>query len=174
MRPIIGIIGGGKELCNKDIYEYGLELGHSLLAQGYRIVTGGKGGIMEAVSRGGMDSESYFEGSIIAIVPEDNKKSANDFCDIVIPTGLGINRNIVVVNTADILIAIGGGAGTLSEIAFAWQKNKTVLCVDEFEGWAKQLANQNIDNRKSNLLIRVNEIDDIIDILKDFFQNRTL
>lgn len=172
MRPIIGIIGAGDELCTKDMYNFGLELGHSLLAEGYRIVTGGKGGIMEAVSRGGMNSESYFEGSIIGILPEENKKSANDFCDIVIPSGFGINRNSIIINTANILIAVGGGAGTLSEIAFAWQKNKKVLCVKEFGGWSEQLAGKDLDNRKTNMLIPVNEIDDIIEILRNNFSRK--
>ncbi|MBN2893659.1 MAG: TIGR00725 family protein [Bacteroidales bacterium] len=169
MRPIIGIIGAGEDLCTKKMYNFGLELGHSLLAEGYRIVTGGKSGIMEAVSRGGMNSESYFEGSIIGILPEENKNSANDFCDIVIPTGFGINRNSVIINTADVIIAIGGGSGTLSEIAFAWQKNKKVLCVEQFEGWSGKLAGETLDNRNKDILIGVNEIEEIIDYLRNLF-----
>ena len=64
MRPIIGIIGSGTDSCTKQMYEFGLELGRSLLGEGYRIVSGGKGGIMEAVSRGGMNSEILLKKSI--------------------------------------------------------------------------------------------------------------
>jgi hypothetical protein len=66
------------------------------------------------------------------------------------------------VRAADIIIAAGGGAGTLSEIAFAWQLEKKVLCVTLFEGWAKELAGRNIDDRQNGLLVPVKSIDEII------------
>jgi hypothetical protein len=66
------------------------------------------------------------------------------------------------VRTADIIIAAGGGAGTLSEIAFAWQLEKTVLCLTNFEGWAKELAGKNLDDRHIGLLIPVISIDEIL------------
>ena len=93
MRPIVGIIGSGQKSCTKQMYEFGLELGDYLLENGFRIVSGGYGGIMEAVNRGGMNSENYFEGSIICVLPGEHKSKSNEFCDIVIPTGFGINRN---------------------------------------------------------------------------------
>lgn len=165
MRPIIGIIGAGKDLCTKEMYDFASELGNSFLENGYRIVTGGKGGVMEAVCSGAMNSESYFEGSIIAIIPEDEKKYSNRFSDIIIPTGIGINRNSIIINTADILVALGGGSGTLSEIAFAWQKQKYVLCVTIFDGWAKKLAGEKLDNSKSDYSIPVENIEQIIEII---------
>ena len=171
MRPIIGIIGSGKKSCSKEMYDFGLELGNILLESGFRIVSGGKGGIMEAVSRGGMNSENYFEGSIICILPSELKNDSNGFCDIIIPTGFGINRNSIIINTADILIAIGGGSGTMSEISFAWQKGKKVLCVTEFDGWAKELAGKNLDTRYNNLLISVKNINEISNYLNDNLKN---
>jgi hypothetical protein len=56
----------------------------------------------------------------------------------------------------------GGGAGTLSEIAIAWQLEKNVLCVTLFDGWAKELAGRNLDYRQNGLLIPVNSIDEIL------------
>ncbi|MBN2663171.1 MAG: TIGR00725 family protein [Bacteroidales bacterium] len=168
MRPIIGIIGSGDNACKKSMYEFALELGDRLVSEGYRIVSGGKGGVMEAVSNGGMNSENYFEGSIICILPGLHKTSANKFCDIAIPTGFGLNRNTVIINTADILIAIGGGSGTMSEISFAWQYGKKVLCVTNFGGWSEELAGKNLDNRNENLLIPVSDIDEIIETLRSF------
>ena len=166
MRPIIGIIGSGANSCTKPMREFGVELGSRLLEGAYRIVSGGGGGIMEAVCRGGMNSENYFEGSIICVLSGEYKSSSNDFCDIVIPTGFGINRNTIIINTADVLIAIGGGSGTMSEISFAWQKGKTVLCLTEFGGWAKELAGKDLDDRYKNLLIPVASIDDIMEYLE--------
>jgi predicted Rossmann-fold nucleotide-binding protein len=69
------------------------------------------------------------------------------------------------VRTADIIIAAGGGAGTLSEIAFAWQLDKKVLCVTLFDGWAKELAGRNLDERKTDLLIPVSSIEEINQLL---------
>ena len=171
MRPIIGIIGSAESLCSNEMYEFAKELGDALMSAGFRIVTGGKGGVMEAVCMGAMNSHSYFEGSTICILPEADKKQANAFCDIIIPTGVGIARNIVIINTADVLVAIGGGAGTLSEISFAWQKSKKVLCVTKFDGWAKKMADVNIDKRNKNLNINVNNIDEIIEHLRQITKN---
>jgi len=60
------------------------------------------------------------------------------------------------------IIAAGGGAGTLSEITFAWQLEKKVLCVTQFDGWAKEIAGRNLDKRQSGLLIPVNSLEDIL------------
>ncbi len=166
MRPIIGIIGSGDNHCTRAMREFAKELGDRLVSAGYRIVSGGGGGVMAAVSNGGMNSENYFEGSIICILPGSHKSSANKFCDIAIPTGFGINRNTVIINTADILIAIGGGAGTMSEISFAWQFGKEVLCVTNFGGWAEELADVEIDSRNGSTLIPVSDIDSIMEIIQ--------
>ena len=167
MRPIIGVIGSNSELCTEEMTTFSEELGDSLMSEGFRIVTGGKGGVMEAVCRGAMNSESYFEGSTIGILPESEKKYSNNYCDIVIPSGIGISRNSIIINTADIIIAIGGGAGTLSEISFSWQKNKTILCVTPFGGWAEKLANKKIDNKQNIPILGVETIDQIIDFLSE-------
>ena len=163
MRKIIGIIGSGDFACTKKMYQFGILLGNRLVAEGYRIVSGGLGGIMKAVCQGAKQSKDYYESATICVLPGEHKRNSNHFCDIIIPTGFGINRNTIIINTADILIAIGGGSGTMSEISFAWQKGKTVLCVTNFGGWAAELAGQNLDSRNKDLLIPVITIDELID-----------
>ena len=158
----IGIIGPNKKMCSKELYEFGVQLGVQLAAKDRTIVCGGHGGFMEAVCKGIKQSPYTFNGQTIGILPEDNSDNANPYIDLTIPTGTGIARNILIVQTADIIIAAGGGAGTLSEIAFAWQLDKKVLCVTLFEGWAKELAGRNLDSRKSGLLIPVNNMDEIL------------
>ena len=69
------------------------------------------------------------------------------------PTGLGIARNILVVRTADVVIAIGGGAGTLSEIAIAWQLGRTVIAIEDSGGWASQLAGKHLDDRRTDPIL---------------------
>jgi uncharacterized protein (TIGR00725 family) len=117
---------------------------------------------MEAVCKGVKLSPDTFNGQTVGILPDETSENANPFIDIAIATGQGIARNIIIVRTADIIIAAGGGAGTLSEIAFAWQLEKKVLCVTLFEGWAKEHAGKNLDDRQNGLLIPVGNIDEIL------------
>ncbi len=158
----IGIIGPGQNLCSKELYEFGVDLGKSIASPGRVIVCGGKGGFMEAVCKGAKLSPGAFEGQTIGILPEDTDEYANPFVDVTIPTGIGIARNLVIINAADIIVAAGGGSGTLSELAFAWQKGKRVLCLTQFGGWTAELAGKNIDDRAAGLLIEVSSIEEIL------------
>mgnify|MGYP001080581558 FL=1 len=166
-KPVIGVIGQNQPNCSREEFDFGLLLGRYLSDEGYLIATGGMFGIMEAVCQGARNSPLYVTGSTIGFIPAIDKNLANPFCDIVIPTGMGLSRSILLVNSSDILIAVGGGASTLSEIGYAWQTGKTVLCCRQFEGWSKNLANQSLDNRVEDLLISVNSIDDIRSELKN-------
>ncbi len=163
---VIGVIGPNAQSCTEAIYKFGLQLGEVLVDMGYTIVNGGKEGFMEAVFKGAHNSKNYKCGRTIAIIEEDDGRFANKFSDIVIPTGMSIGRNLLIVNTADLLIAVGGGAGTLSEIAFAWQQNKYVLCHTEFGGWAAEFAGKSLDGRELNLLIPVKDLSELKKTLK--------
>ncbi len=158
----IGIIGPDTASCTKEIYDFGILLGQQLAHNEKFIICGGMGGFMEAVCKGVKSSGSTFYGQTIGILAEVSKDHANKFIDIHIPTGMGFARNIIIVNSSDIIIAVGGGAGTLSELAFAWQKKKKVLCVSSFEGWAKELSGKKLDNRHEEFFIPVRNIDDIL------------
>ena len=148
-------------MCSKELYDFGVQLGQQIATKDRTFVCGGLGGFMEAVCKGVKLSTDTFNGQTIGILPDDTTTNANPFIDTAIATGQGIARNIIIVRTADIIIAAGGGAGTLSEIAFAWQLDKKVLCVTIFEGWSKELAGKNLDERKSDLLIPVSSVDEI-------------
>ena len=157
----IGIIGPNKSMCSQQLYDFGVKLGQQIATNNRTFVCGGLGGFMEAVCKGVKQSTDTFNGQTIGILPDAVADKANPYIDIPVSTGQGIARNIIIVNTADIIIAAGGGAGTLSEIAFAWQQKKTVLCVTLFDGWSKELAGKNLDSRESGLLIPINSIDEI-------------
>jgi uncharacterized protein (TIGR00725 family) len=143
---IIGVIGSN--VPSETSLRLAEDLGKALIDQGYFIVTGGLGGIMESVSKGGRSSLKHHEGKIIGIIPTTNKNDANEFVDIIIPTGMGHARNILVVSTSDIVVAIEGGAGTLSEIAIAWQLQKPIIALSTSGGWSKKLAGKKIDQRR--------------------------
>jgi uncharacterized protein (TIGR00725 family) len=98
-------------------------VGRLVAERGAVLVCGGLGGTMEAACRGAKQAG----GTTVGILPGSDRSAANDFVDVAVPTGLGEARNALVVHTADVLIAVGGGYGTLSEIALALRAGKTVV-----------------------------------------------
>lgn len=155
----ISLIGPNASACTQKVYEFGEVLGKYLVDSGFTLINGGMGGFMEAVFKGARLSEKYSFGKTIGIIPGLQREEANTYCDIVIPSGLSYARNQLVVAASDIIIAVAGGAGTLSEIAFAWQLAKRVLCFTQFGGWSKELAGMQLDNRKKGELIPLTEIE---------------
>lgn len=148
------------------MYRFGLELGKALAQKGYVIICGGMFGIMEAVCKGAREAGTGREVNSVGIIPGNDKSEANSFCDMVIPTGMGIARNALVVNSGDTVVAIGGGAGTLSELAMAWQLGKKVICYTGFEGWAKELAGKSLDSRERPSFLYASTIDEILFLLQ--------
>ena len=158
---MIGVIGPSEALCTKDVYDFARRLGRMIVDMGYFVVCGGLGGVMEAACKGAYESEKYISGKTIGIIPTPDKSQANKYCDIVIPTGIGFARNIIVANSADIIVSLGGGSGTLSEIAFAWQMYRPIICYDGFEGWSSELADRMLDTRREKPIIRASSLEEI-------------
>lgn len=121
------------------------ELGRGLVDAGFRIVTGGMAGAMLAAHRGVRSSASWFEGAGIGILPGSDTSQANEYVDIVIPTGMDHARNAIVAQSAA-LVAVGGGAGTLSEMAMAWSFGRLVIGM-RCGGASELLADRRIDER---------------------------
>ena len=144
-RKIIAVIGN--KAIEKDGIRYKLafELGKALIDNGYRVQSGGLKGVMEAVLAGAKSSENYKEGDTIALVPSFDSETANEYADIVIPTGLDMMRNALVAN-AYAVIGVGGGAGTLCEYAFAWSLKRLVIAFENSGGWSEKLAGTRLDD----------------------------
>ena len=128
------------------------EVGRSLVDRDFRVVTGGLGGVMEAASRGARSSDHWTPGTVVGIVPTYEPATANAWVDVVIPTGLGHARNVVVVSSADVVVAMGGRAGTLSEIALAWALGRHVIAIEGTGGWSQSLAGGPIDDRRDAII----------------------
>jgi uncharacterized protein (TIGR00725 family) len=124
-QPTIAVIGDGdpRGPDAHRVVEWAEEVGALLARGGATIVTGGLGGVMEAASRGAVVAG----GSTIGILPGDDPREANEYVRIPIATGLGVVRNLVVVTTADAVVAIGGRHGTLSEIGLALRMGRHVV-----------------------------------------------
>ena len=123
----IGVIGGA--VCSPEIYEIACDVGREIATNGFALVCGGLGGVMKAACQGAKKAG----GITIGLLPTSDKKDANPFCDLVIPTGLGHARNILVVHASDALIAVDGEAGTLSEIAIALKIGKPIVGIKSWE-----------------------------------------
>lgn len=152
-RYTIAVIGDAKVTPGSEKDIFAESVGKLLVDSGYRVLTGGMGGVMEAAHRGARSSSNWREGTCIGLLPGSDPTSANSFVDIVIPTGLDHVRNMVVAQS-DAVVAIGGGAGTLTEMAFAWIHRRLIIGAN-CDGWSKQLAGQRIDNR-----VRYPDVDD--------------
>lgn len=120
----VGIIGGNHP--NANHLKMALRMGELIARNGYILVNGGMKGVMEASARGCKSAA----GLVMAILPGKLAEEANRYVDIAIPTGLGYLRNALVVLNSDILVAIDGNYGTLSEIAYAQIYGKTVFGLD--------------------------------------------
>ena len=101
-------------------------VGRGLAGRGVVVVCGGLGGAMEAACRGAKAAG----GVTLGLLPGGDREAANPFVDVAVATGLGEGRNVLVVRAADVVIAVGGGHGTLSEIALALRAGKRVVGVD--------------------------------------------
>ena len=111
-------------------------IGRFIAEQGHVLITGGRGGVMEAASRGAAGAGGF----VIGILPGESIDSANRYCSAVIPTGLGFARNAVNVLAADAVVAIGGSYGTLSELAYASLYGKPLICCTFAGGWGAEFA----------------------------------
>lgn len=121
LKKAIGIIGAGS--CPPEIEELAREVGREVARRGYVLICGGLGGVMRAACQGAKE----MGGLTVGILPTAQKEDANPFVDLAIPTNMGHARNVIIVHSSDALIAIAGGAGTLSEIAIAMKVGKPVV-----------------------------------------------
>ncbi len=102
------------------------DLGRNFGEIGIPLITGGKNGVMEYASKGCSESG----GVVIGLIPEGDWSMANKYVDIPIATGIGKARNVLIAHSSLALIAIGGGYGTMSEIAFGLHFNKPVFVME--------------------------------------------
>ncbi|HWO24674.1 MAG TPA: TIGR00725 family protein [Kofleriaceae bacterium] len=142
---MVAVIGDGGVAAGAPKYALAHEVGGLLCMRGFRVITGGLGGIMEAASRGARENAAWTPGTVVALLPGFDPEQANPYADVVIPTGLDHLRNSLVAQ-ADAIVAIGGGAGTLTEIGLAWIYRRLIVAL-RVDGWSGELADRRIDNR---------------------------
>jgi hypothetical protein len=126
-RAWIAVIGPGE--AGLDELAVAEEVGAAVAAAGAGLVCGGLGGVMEAACRGARSRG----GLTLGLLPGLDRDAANGWVIVAVPTGLGEARNTLVVRAADAVVAVGGGWGTLSEIALALKSGVPVVGLDTWE-----------------------------------------
>ena len=111
-------------------------VGRLLAERGAVVVCGGLGGVMAAACRGAKSAG----GTTVGILPGSDRSEANPWVDVAVATGMGEARNAVVVRTADAVVAVAGGYGTLSEMALALRLGRPVVALGGWDIDGVQLA----------------------------------
>jgi uncharacterized protein (TIGR00725 family) len=126
-QPYIAVVGTGEE---QEAHLRAAEVvGTELARAGAVVVCGGLGGVMAAACRGAREAG----GMTIGLLPGDDRSAANPWVTVAIATGMGELRNALIVRAVDALVAVGGGFGTLSEIAFALRIGRPVVGVGTWD-----------------------------------------
>ena len=139
---------GSTPEAEKIAYETGLEIAKS----GAVLVTGGLGGVMKAACQGAKDGN----GLTVGIIPQNDPSFANEYCDVVIPTGIGLARDFLNALAGDGVIIVGGGSGTLSETCAAYMYKKPIAAIKNSGGIADRFADQYLDHRENVKITGVN------------------
>lgn len=126
MRTVIGVMGSGEggDIALRDL---AYELGAVIAAEGWVLLNGGRcAGVMDASAHGAADAG----GTVVGVLPDDDLHRASSHLTVAIRTGMGDGRNAINALSSDVVVAMQGGAGTLSEIALALKAGKPVIALD--------------------------------------------
>ncbi len=129
-RVQIAVSGAG--VCDEAVARLAEEVGREIAQHGAVLICGGLGGVMEAAARGARTAG----GLTIGILPSYDRRTANQWIDVIIPSGLGHARNVLVAASGDAVIALPGEQGTASEIALALKLGRCVVALGAWADYA--------------------------------------
>ena len=151
-RKQILVVGNNEDGCTPELEKVAYETGLEIAKSGSVLISGGLGGVMRAACRGAKDGN----GLTVGIIPQNDSSFANEYCDIVIPSGIGLARNFLTALSADGVIIIGGGSGTLSEVSAAYMYKRPIAAILSTGGIAEKFADQFLDQRQNVKIVGVN------------------
>lgn len=160
-RKQILVIGNNEDGITPVLEKIAYETGVEVVKSGSVLVTGGLGGIMRAACNGAKDAN----GLTICIIPQNDPSFANEYCDIVIPSGLGLARDFLNALSSDGVIIIGGGSGTLSETCAAYMHKKPIVAIRNTGGIAEMFADKYLDHRQNVLIVGVDSPRDAVNYI---------
>lgn len=145
------VIGNNTNGCTPKHEKIAYDIGSAIAKSDSVLINGGLGGVMEASSHGAHDAN----GLTVGIIPQDDASFANEFCDVVIPTGMGLTRDYLNALSADGVIIVGGGSGTLSEVCASYMHKKPMVAIKNLGSSVDPYIDGYIDHRKNIKIIGV-------------------
>jgi uncharacterized protein (TIGR00725 family) len=155
------IIGHNENGTTPEIAKIAYDTGMEVAKSGSVLVTGGLDGVMKAACHGAKDGG----GLTLGIIPQNDPSFANEYCDIVVPSGMGLARDFLNALSADGVIIIGGGSGTLSETCAAYMYKKPIVAIKNSGGVAEKYADQYLDHRKNVMIIGVSSPKEAVKVI---------
>jgi uncharacterized protein (TIGR00725 family) len=125
--PYVAVVGSGT--ATGELYELAREVGRLIAGRGGIVVCGGLSGVMEAAARGATEAG----GVAIGVLPDEDRRRANTYLSYSVATGTGHARNLTVVCSGDVIVAVGGEYGTLSEIGLALRVGRLVVALESWD-----------------------------------------
>lgn len=153
------VIGDSREKEPNNTIAY--ELGKFIASQGWALISGGREGVMNAASKGAYEAG----GLVAAVLPGTDLDEGNPYATVKIPTGIGWARNSSNVLSGHVIVAVGGGAGTLTEIAYAWTYKKPIIACKWADGWSAELAGKAVDSTRGDKIIEAKDMDELKKLL---------
>ena len=138
------VIGNNTNGCTPEHEKIAYEIGVEIAKSNSVLITGGLGGVMHAASHGARDEN----GLTVGIIPQDDASHANEYCDIVIPSGMGFTRDFLNALSADGVIIVGGGSGTLSEVCASYMSKKPMVAMRNFSSSITPYIDKFLDHRE--------------------------
>lgn len=154
----ISVVGYDADSCTEVAREAAYRVGRAIAREGATVISGGLGGVMEAASKGAREAG----GHVVGIVPSADSDQANRYCEFVVATGIGKARNFVVAYSGDAMIVVGGGAGTMTEVAAAYQVAKPIVTVEGTGGVADEWAGKYFDDKRTRLILSGSSPEDAV------------
>ena len=159
----ITIIGNNENGTTPELAKIAYETGMEIAKSGAVLITGGLDGVMKAASHGAKDGG----GLAVGIIPQNDFSFANEYCDVVVPTGMGLARDFLTALSGDGVIIIGGGSGTLSETCAAYMHKKPIVAIRTSGGVAEKYADTYLDHRKNVMIIGVDSPKEAVRVILD-------
>jgi uncharacterized protein (TIGR00725 family) len=147
----IGVIGYNSSSSiqiNQTTLTLAYEVGKIIAKRNAILVSGGLGGVMEYSCKGAKDQGGF----TIGIIPYEDSNQANDYCDAVICTGIGLSRDFIVAHSSDGIISVGGGVGTLIELCVGYMTKKPMVAIRNSGGVSDIYGGKFLDERNRILI----------------------
>jgi uncharacterized protein (TIGR00725 family) len=154
----IAVIGYNSDKSNPLTNKIAYDVGRSIARADGVLICGGLGGVMENACKG-----AKAEGGVtVGIIPQEDFSCANEYCDIVIASGIGYARDFLVATSADAIVVVGGGVGTLVELCVGYMLKKTIVAIPESGGTAEIYGGKYLDERRRILILTAKDADSAI------------